>query len=235
MKKFLAGLLLASFCMLSFCFGCSQNNSDNNDHNVNDSQSTETYSIILSTNSVNLTVGETYNLFANVSPSSATISWTSSVASVATVNSGGKITAKSAGETTITASVRSDVKASCVITVKNEESEPIQPIQPATIILSKTQLELDIGDSFLLEAIINPNDNNQTISWSSTNEDVVTVEDGLLHGISKGIAFIQASAEGCTSAVCTVEVKEVFGSISGTITCYSNRTKAEEVDVKTKI
>lgn len=62
--------------------------------------------ISLSTNNLNLDVGESQNLVASVSPSNATdqsVAWASSNSSVVTVNSGGLVTALSEGSVTITA------------------------------------------------------------------------------------------------------------------------------------
>lgn len=68
-----------------------------------------------------LTVGNTHQIKATVSPENAsdqTLTWTSSDESVATVDGSGNVAAKAAGSATITASV-GDVSASYALTVQN--------------------------------------------------------------------------------------------------------------------
>lgn len=104
--------------------------------------------------------------------------------------------------------------------------------ESVSVVLSKTQLEMDVGDSYTLKAMVVPAD--ITVVWSSSDEDVVTVNGGVLQAIAPGTSFIQAKAENAT-AVCTVEVKEVFGSISGTFTCKNYDTSKTGVDATTTI
>lgn len=64
-----------------------------------------------------LYVGDTLSL--NISGTTSKVKWTSSNKKVATVNNTGKVTAKSVGSVTITASI-SDIKCTCKITVKEK-------------------------------------------------------------------------------------------------------------------
>ena len=69
-------------------------------------------SVSLDKTSLTLEIGESYTLVATVSPSNATdksITWSSTNSSVASV-SGGKVTAKSEGATTITATAHNGAK-----------------------------------------------------------------------------------------------------------------------------
>ncbi|MBP3766735.1 MAG: Ig-like domain-containing protein [Prevotella sp.] len=62
-------------------------------------------SVSLNTTSATLNVGDTKQLYASVSPSSATdksVSWSSSNSSIASVTSNGLVTANSSGSATIT-------------------------------------------------------------------------------------------------------------------------------------
>ncbi len=83
--------------------------------------------VTLNQSSVSLTVGETIQLTATVSPSNATdktVTWTSSNTSVATVNQSGLVTARAAGTATITVTTNSGGKtASCTVTVTDEYPE----------------------------------------------------------------------------------------------------------------
>ena len=74
--------------------------------------------ISLNKSTANVSVGKTLQLSASLQPTGATgtVSWSSSNASVASVNSTGLVTANAAGSTTITASVNG-LTANCVVTV----------------------------------------------------------------------------------------------------------------------
>lgn len=77
-------------------------------------------SVSLNYKKYSLNVGQSSTLTATVSPGFARskVKWYSSNSKVATVNSTGKVTAKSAGTATITAEAPNGLKAACVITVK---------------------------------------------------------------------------------------------------------------------
>ena len=78
--------------------------------------------VSLNLTTLNRVVGETYTFTATVTPSNATnknVTWTSSDASVVTVDSSGKIEALKIGTSTITATTADGGrKATCVVTVK---------------------------------------------------------------------------------------------------------------------
>ena len=81
----------------------------------------EVTSVSLNKTSLTLEIGESETLTATVSPSNATdksITWSSTNSSVASV-SGGKVTAKSEGTTTITAEAHNSKTATCMVTVTN--------------------------------------------------------------------------------------------------------------------
>lgn len=74
----------------------------------------------LDKNSVSLKVGETTNLKATVSPSTATnksVTWESSTPGVATVDQNGKVTAVAPGEATITVTAEGNHTATCTVNV----------------------------------------------------------------------------------------------------------------------
>ena len=130
------------------------------------------------------------------------VKWVSKNKSIATVNSGGIVTAKKAGSTVITASIGKK-QYNCKITVK-------KPIVTVTSLkLNRTLLELTEEQSFKLSVTVSPaNATDKTVSWDSSNYSVVDVDDsGNLVAYSAGSAIITATS-GNKSVRCKVTVKE---------------------------
>lgn len=138
--KRLAILLLF---ILPFLFACSGK------ENLEPSKDTEVraQSVSVIPTSKDLTIGETVQLSATVSPSNATrkdITWSSSKSSVATVSSSGLVTAVSEGTATITASAGA-VKAECKVTVSMKYGAvAITDLKPVDILPIVGQIE--VGD-----------------------------------------------------------------------------------------
>ena len=83
----------------------------------------EPRSISLNKSTLTLNEGDTYQLSATVNPSNTTnktVTWYSKNISVASVDSNGKVTAKSIGSATITAKTSNGKKSDCTITVKDK-------------------------------------------------------------------------------------------------------------------
>ena len=95
------------------------------------------------------------------------------------------------------------------------------------ISLNKQSIELFRGETFQLIPIITPEDAaDQTVSWTSSDETVVSVDNGTVTGIGTGTAFITAiTHDGEFRAVCNVTVYDAtlesdFSISGGTITGY---------------
>ena len=158
-------------------------------------------SVSLNKTTMSLTVGGTDTLIATVLPENATskaVSWSSSNTSVATVSSG-TVTARAKGEATITATVGGK-SATCKVTVTEAR------VEVTSITLDVNADELEIGETLQLHASINPsNATDNDITWTSSNESVATVVDGLITAKAAGNATITASI-GNISAVCEITV-----------------------------
>ena len=76
--------------------------------------------------------------------------------------------------------------------------------------LDKDRLTLKPGGTASLKATVSPTDAaNKTVSWSTDNADVATVESGTITAVGKGTATITATTEdGGFTASCHVTVKE---------------------------
>ena len=161
-------------------------------------------SVSLSQPTAEMIIGETVQLNATVLPSDATdksVTWASSKQSVATVSGSGKVTAVAEGVSTITASAGGK-SASCTVTVSKGY------VAVTSITLNKTELALEKGLSETLTATVAPDDaTDKTVTWSSSNEAVASVNDGVVLGVSEGESIITAKA-GEKTATCKVIVRK---------------------------
>ena len=140
---------------------------------------------------------ETEPFTAIVAPANATdatVTWSSSNTSVATVNaSSGLVTAIAAGSATITATANdgSDVTGSAGITVTLSE------IVVESITVSSLRSSIpDDGTEQFSAAVTPGNATDQSVSWSSSNTGVATVNQttGLVIAVAAGTTNITATA-----------------------------------------
>ena len=152
---------------------------------------------------VTLVEGESCQLTATVTPGDATdasVVWSSSNNSVASVSEDGKVSAIAPGEATITAKAGGK-SATCLVTVQKAV------VAVSGVTLDKTTLALTEGQLGQLAATVKPDDaTDKTVTWSSSKTSVATVSDkGLVTAVSAGEATITAKAGG-KSATCLVTV-----------------------------
>ena len=83
--------------------------------------------------------------------------------------------------------------------------------------LDKTSAELEVDGTLKLTATVEPaNATNPNVSWSSTNVEVATVENGTVTAKAVGTADIIVTTEdGGKTATCTVTVKEKTSGSEG--------------------
>ena len=170
--------------------------------------------VSLNKTSLTLEVGESYTLVVTVSPSNATdksITWSSTNSSVASV-SGGKVTAKSEGTTTITAEAHNGKTATCTVIV----NEPVpEVVEVTSVSLNKTSLTLEIGESETLTATVLPsNATDKSVTWTSSAQSVATVANGTVTAVGSGTATITATTSNGKTATCMVTVTNPYADFS---------------------
>ncbi|MCL1816856.1 MAG: Ig-like domain-containing protein, partial [Clostridiales bacterium] len=164
-------------------------------------------SIALSSSALALEAGKTATLKATFNPANATLkglSWVSNNNAIATVDMSGKVSALAAGNATISAiSDNGGLLANCVVTVTPK------PIKVTGIKLSNSSLSMLVGEKVVLNYTIAPqNATNTNVSWSSSNATIVTVVNGQLSALKKGVATITVITEdGKKKSTCKVTVK----------------------------
>ncbi|MEE1023325.1 MAG: Ig-like domain-containing protein, partial [Muribaculaceae bacterium] len=148
-----------------------------------------------------LKVTETVQLKANVSPETTTdktVAWSSSDATVASVDNNGLVSAHKVGSATITAKC-GDVTATCAITVVTTPASGIT--------LDKTESTLKVTETVQLKATVSPETTtDKTVAWSSSDATVASVDNyGLVTAHKVGSATITAKCGGVT-ATCTLKI-----------------------------
>lgn len=99
--------------------------------------------------------------------------------------------------------------------------ESVQQVHPVrNLSLSETNLNMTVGDEpATLTATVEPTDaTNPTVTWSSSNDSVVTVADGKVTAVAAGSATITAISvdDPDIKATCAVTVKEAGNPDPGT-------------------
>lgn len=134
----------------------------------------------------------------------ATLEITSSNENVVQVVDDDTLKALSAGESTIT------------ITTNNASTEftiVVKPVEVESITISNMIDKLQLGNNIQFEAVVNPsNATDKTITWSSSNHDIVTVyeDTGYVYAVSPGNAIITCTASNGVKVDIPISVYEVF-------------------------
>ena len=167
--------------------------------NLDDSQAlTATYEVLESSS---------YQYRENVT---STATWSSSNTSVVTV-SGGTLKAVGAGTATVTATFNG-TKGSTTVTVTDGSITYDYVLSPETtsIVKGRSTKFTVVKRTFTNGTQTNGQDVSSTFSWTSSNTNVVTVDNtGVITGISKGTATITATY-GSTTLTGTVTVTPAY-------------------------
>ena len=152
-----------------------------------------------------------YNARAEVCPLDAecrSVRWYSNNTGVATVNATtGYIYAVKAGSAKIYAEATDGSGEKDYITVNVTSG----PIYVDSVTLSRSSISLEEGENYTLYANVFPsNADNRTIAWSSSNENIAEVSNGIITAKTAGTAYIYARATDGSEkyAQCQVTVTE---------------------------
>ena len=197
--------------------------------------------VILNKTELQLSFYETYQLVATLRPEdvSADITWTSSNEDVALVSNGntpagdgsikpaGTVIAKNKeGEAIITAT-SGEVSATCKVTVSSGSVVPVESIS-----LNKTELTLQVGESFQLVATLTPqNATTQQVSWASTARSYQLSAD---IDPDNGLILLIKGLEACESTITVrsgYDPANLYATCKVTVTGSSSGGDDEAVDL----
>jgi len=139
--------------------------------------------------------GKSYEVQATVEPDDATYTepiWTSENTEIAIVSPKGVITALNPGNTIIhaTADDSGEVSAICYVNV-------IKPVMASSISVSESEIVMSPGENRTVAIALVPNNTTETVTWSSDNTAVATVDPqtGLITARAIGSANINILTE----------------------------------------
>lgn len=171
--------------------------------------------VTLNKTTLNMQLAQTETLTATVKPDNATnknVTWSSDNDDVATVDGNGAVTAAGTGTAKITVTTHNGKTASCTVQVYNYT-------------LNHTSLQFDLSAEPDRTELLKVKDGTADISditWSSTDESVVTVSKaGLVTPVGAGSAKILASVKNGPTLTCDVTVSrnQLTGVTLNTSSC----------------
>lgn len=153
--------------------------------------------ITLNAIELNLLEGTSYSLKIAKDPTSSIcnkISWTSSNPDIATVENG-LVNAKKAGNTIITVQC-DELSASANVSVTTKK------VNPLMIKLNTSKINLTAGNSYALKisSVLPTNATCSDVSWSSSNNSVASVNDGIVTAKSGGSATVRVKCDGVVAS-----------------------------------
>ena len=154
--------------------------------------------IALTEHEITLEKGGNKVLEVKFTPENATnklLTWVSSNPSIVTVTDG-VVVGVAPGSTEIIVN-SGNLTDKCQVTVV---------ISATSVSLDQPELILAPGETATLKATVLPDDSTDEVEWSSSDETVATVQDGVVSAVAEGSATITAKA-GEKTATCSVKVE----------------------------
>ena len=158
-------------------------------------------SITLNKSSLTLGVGEQYDLNSSIPNNTAAyyrLYYSNNTAIAPVQKSGGLVTAKTAGTTTIRCKLNNGKEATCKVTVKSA---------PSSVSLNYTSATLKVGQSKTLTSTLNSNAYSYRSDWTSSNSKIATVNsNGKVFAKSQGTVTITYKTYNGKTAKCKLTV-----------------------------
>ena len=195
---------------------------------INQYFTAEAATVKINKKTLKLDIGDKYTL--KITGSNKKVSWSSSKKAVATVSANGKVNAKKAGTTTITAKVGKK-KYTCKVTVKKQSVTSVK--------LNKKNASLLKGKKITLKATINPsNASIKGVIWKTSNKKVATVSSkGVVKAVGVGKCTISALSKDNSKkkAVCTINVRRPVTAIKLNKSSLTLTKKGDTATIKTTV
>jgi len=199
--------------------------------------------IALSKDSLEIDIGKSETLIATITPENATnknLIWKSSNKDIASVDESGIVTGNNIGECIV--SVSSDDES-----IISECKVKVNAIEVSSVSLDENNVILGVGQEYLLIGSVSPNNATyKSLIWSSSNNGIITVNNGKIKAIAEGNAVVTITSKNGKVATCNFTVnsstssgtikyaKDAYSIRSGPSTNYSKLAtvyKNEEIEI----
>lgn len=160
--------------------------------------------VALNETALALPVKGTFQLSASIDAGSdAILTYSSSNRKLVTVSETGLVTAKKAGQATVTVTTHNGLTATCAVQVY---------IAPKKVSLNVSNLSLYLNDGYMLTATLTKNSISE-LTWTSDNPGIVSVDQsGMLAANGIGNAVITVTTANGKRATCKVTVLDPNGT-----------------------
>ena len=103
----------------------------------------------------------------------------------------------------------------CALLDPRDDGSDDGSVAVTSVTLNKTSITMGVGDRATVTATLMPTiATDKTVTWTSSDESVATVESGKVKAVGVGTATITATAASGESATCQVTVKAVLEGVS---------------------
>ena len=173
---------------------------------------------------------ESFLLNVDLKPKNTTetVEFLSSDENIATVNQDGKVTAVGSGEATITILCGNAVTQVTVICeIEEEEKEEVETPEYTAADLVLNRDDMTLKKKKEQHQLYNGKIPKDKITWTSDNEKVATVKNGLVTAVGKGMTTIHAEFDG-VKVSCIVRCADSVGA-------YEEPTEEQQPDTDYKI
>lgn len=180
----------------------------------------------------------TLQLTASVAPAAALqdVVWSSEKTDIATVSETGLVTGIKEGTTKIFATAKgTEIKGEFNLTVTAAPSAPVESI---AITAENGATGADINGTVNLTASVLPDNAPKTVTWSSSDDSIATVKDGVVTFVGDGDVIITASATDNSGKAATIKLStevanlKTAAEIADIISSLNNNGKTEEVSFR---
>lgn len=174
-------------------------------------------------------IAGTATITAATNPANASfnaLTYTSNNEEVATVDETGLVTAIATGEATITIAANEMESFSTTIDV----TVVAPAIAPETVELNEAEVELTAAsNTTTLTANVLPAGAPQTVVWTSSDEEIATVAEGVVTGVKPGTVTIRATAYGYDDIFAEATVTVTYPESTVPATIFANEGATRKV------
>ena len=175
------------------------------------SVSAEEEKLTMNARSLNLYISQSFQL--TVTGTAENLQFSSDNPDIADISGDGNITAKSLGTTTVHAKSEGGLSAQCIVNVLNG-------VSPKDITISKQDITLKVGESYTLQASVKPEEADQTLTFSNSDNSVLRVDkNGYIKALKAGVAVVTIKSKSdAVSKKCIVKVNAATEQYGANIT-----------------